>query len=161
MGGGIEVEVIHNLFANFQNHRDEWFTPRSDGFYTLSTTTLALSPEFVSDSRQRNLAVLGAATALLLIRGLPTVPLDPVFLHFLIHDCDLHSIHPSILGEWHPTLKQTISSWIDLGPNGDLSPFSQHFTIIHDIHVSLLSIMSGIGLLTYLYAYLILASSPA
>jgi hypothetical protein len=141
MGNGIEQEVIHNLFADFQKHRDEWFAPRSDGFYALSTTTHALSSQFVSGSRQRNLAILGAVTALWLLRGLLTVPLDPVFIHFLIHECDLHSIHPAILSEWHPTLKQTISNWIDLGPNGDISPFDQHFTVVHDIHVSLLSIM--------------------
>lgn len=141
MGNGIEQEVIHNLFADFQKHGDEWFTPRSDGFYTLSTTTHALSSRFISDSRRRNLAILGAVTALWLLRGLPTLPLDPVFIHFLIHDCNLHSIHPAILGEWHPTLKQTISNWINLGPNGDPSPFGQYFAMVHDIHVSFLSIM--------------------
>jgi hypothetical protein len=37
---------------------------------------------------------------------------DPVFIHFLIHDCNLHSIHCGLLGEWHPTLRQTLSDII-------------------------------------------------
>jgi len=90
MGSGIEQEVIHNLFVDFQNHRDKWFSPRSDSFYALSTTTHALSSQFVSESRQHNLAILGTVTALWLLRGLP---------NFLIHDCNLHSIHPAILSE--------------------------------------------------------------
>jgi hypothetical protein len=140
VGSGIEKEVIHALFAQFQKHRDEWFTPRADGFYTLSTTTRSLSSQHVSESRLRNLTILGAATALWLLHRLPTVPLDPVFLHFLIHDCNLDSIHPAILGEWHPSLRQTISNWVDLGPDGDASPFGDHFTFIHDIHVSFYSL---------------------
>src|ERR1700683_1384474 len=33
LGSGIEREVVHNLFVQFLKQRDEWFTPRSDGFY--------------------------------------------------------------------------------------------------------------------------------
>ena len=151
LGSGIEREVLHNIFAHFLSRKDAWFTPRSDGFYTLSTTTHTLSGWCVSTSRLRSLAILGATTALWLLRGMPTIPLDPVFIHFLIHDCNLQSIHRGILGEWHPTLRQTISDWIDLGPNGDASPFENHFAIIHDIQVSsLLAIPYWFIYLTYL-----------
>lgn len=136
LGSGIEREVLHNIFARFLSRKDAWFAPRSDGFYTLSTTTHNLSGRCISTSRLRSLAILGAITALWLLRGMPTIPFDPVFIHFLIHNCNLQSIHRGILGEWHPTLRQTISNWIDLGPNGDASPFENHFTIIHDIQVS-------------------------
>ena len=135
LGSGIEREVVHNLFVQFLKRRDEWFTPRSDGFYSLSTTTHSLSSQSVSASRLRKLTILGAVTALWLLHGMPTVPLDPVFIHYLIHGCNLHSIHEGILAEWHPNLRQTISDWIDLGPDGDASTFENHFTIIHDIQV--------------------------
>lgn len=82
------------------------------------------------------MAVLGAATALCLINGMSTPPLDPVFLHFLIHNCELDSINPAFLGEWHPDLKRTIQDWISLGPDGDPSPFQMHFATYHDLQVS-------------------------
>jgi len=70
-----------------------------------------------------------------LIRGMSTMPLDPIVIHFFIHDCDIHSIHPAILGEWHPRLRQTISDWLRLGPHGNPAPFQEHFATFHDLQV--------------------------
>lgn len=61
--------------------------------------------------------------------------LDPISLHFLLHDCDLHSIHPGILGEWNPVLKQTIINWINIGSGGDPTPFQSHFVVFRDAQV--------------------------
>jgi len=61
-----------------------------------------------------------------------TVPWDPVFLHFLVHKCDIASIHPGILLEWHPKLKQTILEWLEVGPLANVVRFkttSQHTVI--------------------------------
>lgn len=94
------------------------------------------------------MSILGAITALCLIRGMSTFPLDPVLLQFLIHDCDLHSIHPALLGEWHPELKQTISAWIALGPHGDAAPFQGFFATYYDRQASIFTI-HYLLLLTY------------
>jgi len=61
--------------------------------------------------------------------------LDPVLLHFFIHDCQLESIHLGILGEWHPDLKQTIQNWVNLSHDGDPIPFQMHFSTYHDLQV--------------------------
>jgi hypothetical protein len=63
-------------------------------------------------------------------------PLDPVFLHFLIHNSDFASIHPTILAQWHPELKQTITAWLETGPLGDITQFQGHFSTYHDMQVS-------------------------
>jgi len=90
------------------------------------------------------MAILGAAVAMSLVRGVSTIPLDPVLLHFFVHDCDLHSIHPGVLGEWHPNLKQTISDWIALGPDGDadIPTLRNHFITHHDLQVSFVTLLA-------------------
>lgn len=80
------------------------------------------------------MSAFGAIIAVCLLCGV-SVPLDPVVLHYFINGCDLHSIHPQILGEWHPTLKKTIMEWLDVGPHGDVGAFQGHFAIFHDMQV--------------------------
>jgi hypothetical protein len=138
LGEGIEREVIHTLLEQYRQRSSEWFTPRGDGHSTLTTSYPLAMAQFVPLLRIRNMAILGAAVAMSLVRGVSTTPLDPVLLHFFVHDCDLHSIHPGLLGEWHPTLKQTISDWVALGPDGDANTptFRNFFINYYDLQVS-------------------------
>ena len=83
------------------------------------------------------MGILGALSVLSLIHGMSVFPLDPVFLHYLVHGCNLHSIHPGFLGEWHPGLKLIISDWIALGPDGNATDFRACFVNYFDIQASL------------------------
>jgi hypothetical protein len=135
LGDGVEREVIHMLFEKFRRAGSQWFTPRADGHSTLATTNTMSSARYISRSRLRHLGLLGAITALSLLHGMAATPLDPVFLHFLIHECNIASIHEGMLSEWHPELRQTISRWIEVGPHADITEFQTHFAIYHDIQV--------------------------
>jgi hypothetical protein len=146
-GDGIEREVIHTIFEDFRQEAAQWFTFHADGQATLTISHSYATARFVSASRKRNMAILGAATALCLIRGMSTPPLDPILLHFFIHDCQLDAIHPGILGEWHPDLKQLVSNWIRLGPDGDPSLFQTHFATYHDLQVSSTSLQVFVPLI--------------
>ena len=108
-----------------------------DGYATLTTTHSMSNSRFIPSSRLRAMGILGAVSALCLIRGMSAFPLDPVFLHYLAHGCNLHSIHPGLLGEWHPALKMIISDWIALGPHGDVASFQACFAQYFDIQASL------------------------
>jgi hypothetical protein len=108
LGDGIEREVIHTIFEDFHREDSQWFTSHADGKSTLGTSHTLATARHVSTSRKHNMAILGAATALCLVRGMSTPPLDPVLLHFFIHGCNLDAIHPGILSEWHPQLRRTI-----------------------------------------------------
>jgi hypothetical protein len=134
-GEGIEREVMCAILEVFRGDDAQWFNMRADGHCALSTSHTLSSARFVSMARKQNMAILGAAVALCLIRGMSTMPLDPIVIHFFIHDCDIHSIHPAILGEWHPRLRQTISDWLRLGPHGNPAPFQEHFATFHDLQV--------------------------
>jgi hypothetical protein len=139
-GVGIEREVIHAAFNSFQRNSAEmalWFIPHADGHSMLATTHSMSTAAFVPASRKRSLAILRALSALLLLHGLAPTPLDPVLLHFFVHECNLHSIHPQFLSEWHPELCHTIKEWIRIGPSGDVRPFESHFCTYHDSTVSI------------------------
>jgi len=158
LGGGIEREMIHTLLEEYRTKSSDWFVPREDGHATLATSYSLSVAQYVPASRKRNMAILGAAVALNLLRGVSTPPLDPVLLHFFVHNCDLHSIHPGILGEWHPALKQIVSDWIALGPDGDANTPTnqQHFATYHDLQVSFISYSRHFILLTLFHLICIL-----
>jgi len=140
LGEGIEREVIHTIFEEFLCKGGEWFTPRADGHSTLTITHTLSTARHIPHSRLRNLSVLGAITALCLIHGISPMPLDPVVLHFFIHDCDVASLHPDFIAEWHAEIKQIITAWLQTGSRGDISQFQQHFATYHDMQVSQVSL---------------------
>ena len=159
LGQGIECEVIHTILEQYRQSSGQWFAPCEDGHSTLATSYPLAMAQCVSPLHLHNMAILRAVAAMSLVRGVSTIPLDPVLLHFSIHDCDLHSIHPRVLWEWHPTLKQTISDWIALGPDGDANTptFWNHFITHHDLQVSFTILLAFISVwlnLSKLFRYL-------
>lgn len=125
------------ILSAYMRESSEWLIGHADNLSTIATSHSLTSARYVSSRRKRNMSIFGAAAALSLIRGSSAGTLDPVLLHFLIHNCDLHSIHPGIVGEYHPALKQTIADWMALGPKGDPTPFQAHFAIFRDVQVSI------------------------
>lgn len=143
-GPGIEREVIYTLYQQFERSSDQWFTPRADNFVTLATSLSMATAQYVSPARLSSLSILGATVSLLLIHGIAPGRLDPSVLQYFIYGCDLESIHPAFLSEWHPEIHQTITKWLAMGPSGDVDPFQGHFATYHDIVVSpKLSLLSG------------------
>lgn len=136
LGEGIEREVIHTILEQYRLNAGEWFMPHADGYSTLALMHPLSIARHTPVSRLRNLSILGAVTALSLIHGMATVPLDPVFLYFFVHDCNISSIHPNIVGEWHPELKRTIYNWLEVGSHGDISQFRDYFASYHDLQVT-------------------------
>lgn len=108
---------------------------RADGFSTLAISHSLSTAHLVPQSRLKNLTILGALIALLMIHGFAPDNFDPTIIQYIVHDEDLEAVHPTFLGEWHPELRKTILDWKDLGPNGDPTPHQAHFSIYHDMQV--------------------------
>ena len=136
MGEGIEREVLQTAFQEFQDHPTIWFLQRQDTHSSLMTLGLQRRQESSTSQRSIKLSALGALTSLLLLNGVPPVPLSPVLLHYFIHNLELNSISPDLLRNWYPHLGKLIQDWIDAGPNGDIEDFASHFITYHDIQVS-------------------------
>lgn len=77
-----------------------------------------------------------AICALLFIQGKNPHPLSPAVVLFIIYGFDLRCLTPSFIGEWFADLRSLIFQWLEMGPNGDLSPFASHFASYHDTEVS-------------------------
>lgn len=136
MGEGIEREVFQTLMAQYlQEQAAQWLSPRADGFSTLATSHSLEMASFIPKSRLENMSVFGAVIALCLLRGVSVPPIDPVVIHFFIHDCNVHSLHPDIIGEWHPSLKKTITDWLNTGPDNDVTSFQDFFATYFDLQV--------------------------
>lgn len=132
----MEREVLQLAFQHFRDAGARWFTPRMDGHHTIAVSQTLASARYITPQRLRELRCLGALTALLLINCMPPTPLDPLLLHFLIYDCDLHAVRPALCAEWHPDLRALIDSWLSIGPQGDVAPFQAHFSSYHEREVS-------------------------
>jgi hypothetical protein len=126
-------------FQEFCNETTKWFLPRQDGHVTIatipSTYPTSRSSARGPSARGQSLAILGALTSLLIINGIAPVPLSPVLLHYFVHQFDLSAIHPSLLSNWYPDLRQLIQNWLAIGPTGDPTPFESHFITYHDMQV--------------------------
>jgi hypothetical protein len=136
LGEGIEREVLQIAFQEFQNHPAIWFLQRQDTHASLMTLGLQRRQESSTTQRSIKLSVLGTLTSLLLLNGVPHVPLSPVLLHYFIHNSELNSISPNLLGDWYPDLRKLIQDWIAAGPNGDIEAFTSHFMTYHNTQVS-------------------------
>ncbi|KAF8130484.1 hypothetical protein K438DRAFT_1999370 [Mycena galopus ATCC 62051] len=116
-GPGVEREV---LFAAYTKALEAVsLLQREDGFSTLRL--LFASPEIpVPESH---------------LRAWPA-PLDPCIFQFFIHDANLHALHPTFIGEWHPSLRNRLNDFLDLGPEDDLTPFASDFATYLDTEPS-------------------------
>lgn len=137
-GIGIERETVHAAYGVFLDSSLEWFTSREDGFFTPAAAYSMAVAGDIPTERLMKLTQLGALSALLLIHGIAPGHLDPVFLQYLVYDCNLEAVHPSFLGEWHPGIRQQLMQWIAAGPDGNIDQFQGHFATYHDISVCLL-----------------------
>ncbi|KAJ3510799.1 hypothetical protein NLJ89_g4471 [Agrocybe chaxingu] len=137
VGHGIEREAVYIAFSKFSQNRSQWFLPRA-GEYSSIATTHSLSRPSVSSARLHSLSILGALAALMLVYGMAPDPLSPVLLHYFIHDCNIESIHSSLLSEWVPDLYRTIRDWIDADQTSDVTPFEAHFATFHDLQIATL-----------------------
>ena len=134
-GPGIEREVMYTVYHQFEMAAEQWFMPRADNLATLATSHSIATARYVPAARLSDLSILGAIVAILLIHGIAPARLDPLVLQYFIYDCDLNSIHPILLSEWHPDLHSTITQWIQMGPNGNIDGYRGHFATYHDISV--------------------------
>lgn len=66
------------------------------------------------------IGIAGAMWALVMIRGLAVDPVDIALLQFLFNDCDLNSLHPTFMAQWHPTVKAVCDAWKQAGPAGSV-----------------------------------------
>ncbi|KAH9918518.1 hypothetical protein B0H21DRAFT_827558 [Amylocystis lapponica] len=135
-GEGIEREMIFTIFSKFIANSTQWFHPRADDRATLRVLHSAKSACSVPLARIRNLKKLGAVCALMLIIGQTPDPLGPAIFQFLVHGCDLHALHPTFIGEWHPNLCKTLLDWNAMDHTGDVSRFEHHFATFHDYEAS-------------------------
>lgn len=150
LGHGIELEAITLVFERFKNEGySSLFLPRCDTFAAIKTQNPAISSMYTTQPRLEKLKTLGAITALCLIHGQPPIPFDPLFLHFIINNCNIQSLHRSFVGEWHQELRHVIDQWLQMGPNGDaMQPiFMSHFASYHDTSVSLYFILLKLSFL--------------
>ena len=99
VGDGVEREMLCCAFAEYQSVPNCFLAAQLDGTYGLATTPVA--PLAASSSHQKDFAVFGALVRLLIVNGIAPTPLDPVLLHYFLHDCDFNSITPGLLSKWH------------------------------------------------------------
>ena len=120
----------HEHMKYFADHRNGYAMLKI--LYPLSLGMV----HFFDDEWRWQLIILGTIVGLSLIQGVAFEPLNPVLLHWLLNDCKLGAISPSILEAFHPNLKLLLMDWNDYGPEGDITRFEAHFATYHDLQVS-------------------------
>ncbi|KAJ7443670.1 hypothetical protein FB451DRAFT_1437063 [Mycena latifolia] len=134
-GSGLEREILYGLFLIFANQPAKYFSLREQGRCTISTTISMAHRFLVSPVRLRELKILGAVLVLMLLHGMTPAPLSPALFQFVFHGCNLDALTSEFLSEWYPELGLLLSSWVAMGPAGDLAPFQAHYSTYHDLQV--------------------------
>lgn len=118
-GEGILREIYHVAFQKTLDTGRQWLTPRADD--KLSLLFLRGFGLHTFGPRQRLIGIGGAMWSLMMIKGFAVDPIDIALLQFLLHDCDLNSLHPTFIAEWHPTVKAVCDAWKEAGPAGNVN----------------------------------------
>ncbi|KAJ7088384.1 hypothetical protein B0H15DRAFT_885773 [Mycena belliarum] len=135
-GEGPEREVLFFILQRFLVDETVWFQRGEGTFLTLRTLFTISSSAIIPHARITDWKRLGAVCALLLISGQWPGNLSPALFQYLIHAGNFHSLHRTFIGEWFPELRALIMSFLETGPDGNLSEYAAHFATFHNTEVA-------------------------
>ncbi|KAF6762168.1 hypothetical protein DFP72DRAFT_1061446 [Ephemerocybe angulata] len=135
-GRGIDREVLYTAFEKYRNQGSAYLQTLSDDLASVTVAYPVTSPSMIPSRRLTSLGKLGAICALMMLSGQCPAPFNPLLFHYIINHCDLHSLHPALVGAWHPELCADIRRWNELGPTGDISSFQSHFSTFWNSELS-------------------------
>ena len=49
---------------------------------------------------------------------------------------NIHSLHPTFVGKWHPETRAKVLRWLDISSDGDITPFQDHLAAYNALEVS-------------------------
>ena len=127
---------MYRAFEKLTANHAAYFSEALGSFCTLRTQNPAAAAAAISSQRKEDMMTLGALVALMIIGGWRPGSLEPLFVYFLVYDCNFECLTPEIVEEWHPELAHMIRRWIQVGPSGDITPFESHLVSYHEIQVS-------------------------
>lgn len=110
-------------------------------------------PSRIPASRLRAMEKLGAVSALMMMSGQCPTPFDPLLFHYIVHSCDLRSLHEQLVAEWHPELRRDILVLKEMGAEGNLAPFRGLFAtywnadVVSFFEFTCIFLLNDIGLL--------------
>ena len=128
---------MQRAFQKLTANPNVYFAEALDNFCTLRTQNPAAAAAAISSQRKTDMTKLGALVALMIIGGWTPGSLEPLFVYFLVYECNFDCLTPEIVEEWHPQLARMIKQWIQVGPEGDITPFGGHLMSYHEMQVSL------------------------
>ena len=133
----MENEVIFSAFQEFCGAKQSaYFLPRANNTCTVHAAYPLSDPRRIPGARLRQLEKLGALCALMMMSGQCPAPFDPLVFHFLVHECNLDSLHEALVAEWHPELRRDLVLLKEMGARGSLTPFSGLFYTYWNTDVS-------------------------
>ncbi|KAJ7080144.1 hypothetical protein B0H15DRAFT_804135 [Mycena belliarum] len=139
-GDGVLREVFHAAHKKLlETTGPQWLTPRLDEKLSmLFIRSQGLGQQQnVFGPRQRAIATATAFWSLRLIKGLAVDPVDPGLIQFLLNDCDLRSITPRFMAEYHPGFKTVLDAWRLAGPMGNVNEpgIVNQLATFHDLEI--------------------------
>jgi hypothetical protein len=137
-GPGVEREVVHTLAKEYlESRKGEFFAIRYDGFATLAMVP-AQSALLMSESKKKDLQLLGAIVGLSLLYGYPVDPINPLLLIYLLSNNKATSLSKSVVSTWFPELFKILSTWISLSPTDTIpQDVANHLINYHETAVRL------------------------
>ncbi|KAJ3964004.1 hypothetical protein EV361DRAFT_107573 [Lentinula raphanica] len=136
-GPGLEKEVMNLFFKDkFDSHIHEYLIQVIDDYTTIATVPIS-SPADLSEAKQNDLTLFGAAVGLSIVHGIYPGNVAPLLLVYLLNSSNLNSLTKRLVRESFPDLYRTLNEWIALDhTDNHLSSFQPHFATYHNLPVS-------------------------
>ncbi|KAJ4491278.1 hypothetical protein C8J55DRAFT_486271 [Lentinula edodes] len=140
-GPGCEQSTMSQIFHQFFDSReDDFCTPLYEGYTTLQSADLQISPE-----KHDELVLFGAVTALALVYGRYPGRLNPLLLIYLLNDCNLSCLHRDLVSSYLPSFSTMLDRWLNIRSTDSAIDFASHFASYHNLQVGVLNGRSEVG----------------
>ena len=127
--------MLNALFKLYLEDRENEFCVQSiDDHMTLSTVPQPAASH-ISPEKKVELSMFGTVVALSLIYGQYPGRLNPLFLIYLLNNCNLSCLHRELVYDFFPDLGCDLDEWISIGPNDSIEHFSYHVASYYGIQV--------------------------
>ncbi|KAG8915351.1 hypothetical protein FRC02_004545, partial [Tulasnella sp. 418] len=122
-GDGVLREVINCLLEKLYVKKfSQYFVLKGGDVVAVAGGSSTLHPELISESREREFKVLGAAVAFhLALTGSLPIDISPAMMQYLAHDFDIHSLTEDFLAATAPSSLERVRQWKEIGCAGDVS----------------------------------------
>ncbi|KIK60705.1 hypothetical protein GYMLUDRAFT_59417 [Collybiopsis luxurians FD-317 M1] len=137
-GPGCKIEIMNAVFKHFFEDWEYKFCRQLIDDYTTLSIVEDNSAMFITLEKCQALQVFGAITGLALVYGHYPGKLCPLFLIYLLNNCNFKCLEQDLVFAYFPDLADALDHWLSTGPMDSVASFAMELGLYLNLPVSIL-----------------------